>query len=33
MSVSLKKYADNFFGKYLQDDSINEICYNGDDLI
>ena len=28
-SVSLKKYADMFFGKYLEDDSINEICYNG----
>ena len=33
MSVSLKKYADNFFGKYLQYYSINEICYNGYDLI
>lgn len=33
MSVSLQKYADNLFGKYLQDDSINEICYNGDELI
>ena len=33
MSVSLSKYADNLFGKYLQDDSINEICYNGNELI
>lgn len=33
MSVSLQKYADNLFGKYLQDDSVNEICYNGDELI
>lgn len=33
MSVSLQKYADNLFGKYLKEDSINEICYNGDDLI
>ena len=33
MSVSLQKYADNLFGKYLREDSINEICYNGDKLI
>lgn len=33
MSISLQKYAENFFGKYLADNSINEICYNGDDLI
>lgn len=33
MSVSLAKYADNYFGKYLRDKTINEICYNGDKKI
>lgn len=28
-SVSLSKYSNEYFGKYLQDDTINEICYNG----
>lgn len=30
MSISLTKYANNHFGKYLTDKNINEICYNGD---
>ena len=30
MSVSLTKYTNNYFDKYLKDNSINEICYNGD---
>lgn len=33
MSITLEKYSKNFFGKYLADDLINEICYNGDDKI
>lgn len=33
MSVSLEKYADKYFGEYLKDESINEICYNGKDKI
>lgn len=28
-SASLKKYTNDFFGKYLNDDNINEIAYNG----
>lgn len=32
-SVSLNKYTDTFFGEYLADENINEICYNGDNLI
>lgn len=33
MSVSLQKYASSFFGKYLENPLINEICYNGDNKI
>lgn len=33
MSISLQKYSDSFFGKYLANETINEICYNGDDKI
>ena len=33
MSVSLQKYASSFFGKYLDNPKINEICYNGDSAI
>lgn len=33
MSVSLEKYAKKYFGEYLANDSIIEICYNGDDKI
>lgn len=33
MSISLQKYSDSFFGKYLKNDTINEICYNGEDKI
>ena len=32
-NVTLNKYSREFFGKYLDDDSINEICYNGGQLI
>lgn len=28
-SISLTKYSNEYFGKYLNDDLINEICYNG----
>lgn len=30
MSISLEKYSSMFFGKYLKNSNINEICYNGD---
>lgn len=30
---ALKHYIDTYFGKYLQDDNINEICYNGGNII
>lgn len=33
MSISLEKYSSMYFGKYLKDDLINEICYNGDNKI
>lgn len=33
MSISLEKYTNSFFEKYLRDNNINEICYNGDDKI
>ena len=33
MSISLTKYADNYFGKYLREKHINEICYNGDSKV
>ena len=33
MSISLQKYTSSFFGKYLNDPLINEICYNGEDKI
>ena len=33
MSISLQKYASSFFGKYLNNPHINEICYNGDSSI
>ncbi len=29
-SVSLDKHTEKLFGEFLRDDSINEICYNGD---
>ena len=32
-NVSLNKYSSDFFGEYLGNDEINEICYNGGDLI
>ncbi len=32
-SVSLNKYTQTYFGKYLEDDNINEICYNGTNKI
>lgn len=32
-NVSLAKYSKKFFGKYLDDDGINEICYNGGNLM
>ena len=32
-SVSLNKYTNEYFGKYLNDDKINEICYNGGNYI
>ena len=32
-SVSLEKYTSKYFGEFLADDSITEICYNGDDKI
>ena len=33
MSASLEKYTKKYFGDYLNDDSITEICYNGDNKI
>lgn len=33
MSISLTKYADNYFGKYLRNKHINEVCYNGDSQV
>lgn len=32
-NTSLNKYAEMLFGKFLKDDSINEICYQGGNLI
>ena len=32
-SVSVEKYTKEHFSKYLDDETITEICYNGDDLI
>lgn len=31
-NIVLKKYTNNFFGKFIADDNINEICYNGENL-
>ena len=31
-NVVLKRYTNLFFGTYLEDDNINEICYNGEHL-
>lgn len=31
-NVVLKRYTNLFFGIYLEDDNINEICYNGENL-
>lgn len=31
-NVVLKRYTNLFFGTYLEDDNINEICYNGENL-
>lgn len=33
MSRSLQIYTNKYFSKYLEDDNINEICYNGDGSI
>lgn len=33
MSITLEKYTRQYFGEFLSDDSINEICYNGDNKI
>ncbi|EAJ3816722.1 P-type DNA transfer ATPase VirB11 [Campylobacter jejuni] len=33
MSITLDKYTQKFFGEFLKDDNINEICYNGDNKI
>ncbi|PHY90145.1 hypothetical protein AA995_06815, partial [Campylobacter vulpis] len=33
MSITLDKYTNQYFGEFLKDDSINEICYNGDDKV
>ena len=32
-NTSLNKYAEMLFGKFLKDDSINEVCYQGGNLI
>ena len=32
-STSLNKYIDNYFGNYIKDDDVTEICYNGDNKI
>lgn len=32
-SVSLSKYSEKYFGKYLDNSEITEICYNGDNKI
>lgn len=32
-NVALEKYTKEYFGKYLSDDNINEICYNGKNLV
>jgi type IV secretion system protein VirB11 len=32
-SVSVEKYTNEHFKKYLEDETITEICYNGDNLI
>ena len=32
-SVSLRAYVDRYFGKYLKNDDINEICFNGGNKI
>lgn len=32
-SISLSKYSNEYFGKYLNNDTINEICYNGENQI
>ena len=29
----LTQYAEKYFGEYLSNDEINEICYNGDDKV
>ena len=33
MSITLDKYTQKYFGEFLKDDNINEICYNGDNKI
>ncbi|NDJ28065.1 P-type DNA transfer ATPase VirB11 [Campylobacter sp. MIT 12-8780] len=33
MSISLQKYSSSYFGKYLANPLINEICYNGENKI
>lgn len=33
LNVSLNKYSADFFGEFLKDDNINEICYNGGNII
>lgn len=32
-NISLNKYSKDYFGKYLDNDTINEICYQGSNLI
>ncbi len=32
-SISLSKYISKYFGEFIDDENITEICYNGDNLI